>query len=959
MWLLLRSPVLCLCLLTVCVLPADTRELIDHLHNFLRGLQNRNSSVQLLRPSSTSAFTPVVQQNSTSSPQHDDQDDDLRSAASLHLNGDQHRLVEYDSEPRAYPRGATARRISSSSVSPENSSTDNELWLSVGEEPPRVFRTAPPDVSSRSSASPPSPPLRYPQPQKRVSEDSTGAQRPIFFASSRRGSKGSNQDKSDNSAQIHNPPSPSAAADNPPLNRDELSRKSSSALSEETGCIRRDSRSGGSNSWKDSKTDQESSSTSRGEKDSKSSASMEEVLESLLAIPPTSSRSSSPTSPRRSKGPTYYTSHHRYAPRLSQEIHSIPDVVLHEKGDLLNRTDPDVQPPEMMSPTGAAFSYDLQERDDPLDVHLGPQGKMMFDGSLSFPQPPYPSSNSSAKPLLPIPSPLGEINHGSFCRSSSTSPLDDDEAQSPTSMEVLVPEGEEQELSSIIEDEAKFVDELEQLQDKPDLSYQTTRRDCPHHRPPLQRQSTVPSCSSRGSADNLPIADPPQEARNLFEGLQQGSYSRGVATEGALRRPQSLCLVLLHLPCMFCARALAPPLNSFSNTDPSIHATCVSEPSTPSRGDMCPSPYEPCCGQPVSRFDLLSPDSNLGSNPGRVPSTADDQQQQQQGGAEAAATTLQRKKKAASNLLISTTEGHLKCHRPKCTKSLPVEEARAKFRTCPNCYTYYCSRQCRKLHLARHKEHCPQTRISNLCKQVLMKARDDPVSRRHLSLCAKRGLLSRGRGAVKLLFLNPEDAQEYLVHGWEGTKGQTLYVSRSDLLPQEMGSDVFSQVRSFCDKYNPERKFILLAAITVTSEIAAALEREVVVRGAKMHLSPSLPEDDVQTLILTITKTDPETGDPALTTAEDRMNGLKVVEEQLSSRGVDLQKLYPHTYRKLLKYVAENEPFTPVSIFPMDQRNGRVFMCIILPWADPDIIVNISSKSGATTGKSSKKKWIS
>ncbi|GFX46800.1 hypothetical protein TNCV_4039463 [Trichonephila clavipes] len=33
-----------------------TRELIEHLHNFLRGLQNRN---QTIRPSSTSAFTPV------------------------------------------------------------------------------------------------------------------------------------------------------------------------------------------------------------------------------------------------------------------------------------------------------------------------------------------------------------------------------------------------------------------------------------------------------------------------------------------------------------------------------------------------------------------------------------------------------------------------------------------------------------------------------------------------------------------------------------------------------------------------------------------------------------------------------------------------------------------------------------------------------------------------------------
>ncbi|GFU08499.1 apical junction component 1 homolog [Nephila pilipes] len=868
-------------------------------------------------------------------------------STSLNLNQKRHSLVEYDSEPKAYPR-STWRHSSGSSkdISPDNSSTDNELWLSVAEDmgPHKVFRTTP-DArsSSRSSISPPSPPTRYPQQQKRVSQDSTGSPRgpqgPIFFASSRRGSKGSNQDKSEGSTYLHQP-SQTILADIPQqVPRDEISRKSSSAYSDESGFIRRDSRSGGSSSWRDSKTDSSSATTSRGEKDSKSSASMEEVLESLLAIPPTSSRSSSPTSPRRSKGVTGF---YQRQGRLSQEI----------PGSFALRKESDEQGIESVTRSSAAPPHSSfpQDSSPGTDQDGTDQGKM-FAASLSFPQP-FPSSSTSAKSL---PSPLEEVNPASFCRSSSTSPLEDD-VQSPTSMEVLVPEGEEQELSSIIEDEAKFTEEYYQNEEER-LRYQLQHdqeirhEPCEHirrqhehpPRPPLQRQSTLPSCSSSDLLQPLQPPPPQQEdvCANLFAGLQPGTYTRGVSE---LRRPQSLCLVLLHLPCMICARALAPPpTNSFSNGP--TRMTCVSEPSTPVRI---------CCDDHSNRVALESDShlTNLGSNPGRG---ASHQQE---------SSTPTRKKKTPRGVSGSgdatvTTEGHLKCHRPKCSKSLPVEEARAKFRTCPNCYTYYCSRQCRKLHLSRHKDHCPQTRISNLCKQVLMKARDDPVSRRHLSLCAKRGLLSRGRGAVKLLFLNPEDALDYLVHGWESAKGQTLYVSKSDLLPQEMGSDVFSQVRSFCEKYNPERKFILLAAITVTNEVAAALEREVVVRGAKMHLSPSLPEDDVQTLILTITKTDPETGDPAKTTVEDRKQGLKVVEEQLSARGVDLEKLYPHTYRKILKFVNENDPFSPISIFPTDQRNGRVFMCIILPWADPDIIMNISSKVGASVGKSSKKKWMS
>lgn len=78
------------------------------------------------------------------------------------------------------------------------------------------------------------------------------------------------------------------------------------------------------------------------------------------------------------------------------------------------------------------------------EVSADDQGKP-FDASLNF--PPIPSSTTSTNQQL---FPLEEVNHGSFCRSSSTSPLEDD-VHSPTSMEVLVPEGEEQDLSSIIE----------------------------------------------------------------------------------------------------------------------------------------------------------------------------------------------------------------------------------------------------------------------------------------------------------------------------------------------------------------------------------------------------------------------------------------------------------------------------------------------------------------------------
>lgn len=105
--------------------------------------------------------------------------------------------------------------------------------------------------------------------------------------------------------------------------------------------------------------------------------------------------------------------------------------------------------PSAFRPT-AIVTQDVPERiessaESSLEVAVGDDQGKPFDASLNF--PPIPCSTTSTQPLFP----MEEVNnHGSFCRSSSTSPLEDD-VHSPTSMEVLVPEGEEQDLSSIIE----------------------------------------------------------------------------------------------------------------------------------------------------------------------------------------------------------------------------------------------------------------------------------------------------------------------------------------------------------------------------------------------------------------------------------------------------------------------------------------------------------------------------
>ncbi|XP_022244490.1 uncharacterized protein C9orf172 homolog [Limulus polyphemus] len=297
-------------------------------------------------------------------------------------------------------------------------------------------------------------------------------------------------------------------------------------------------------------------------------------------------------------------------------------------------------------------------------------------------------------------------------------------------------------------------------------------------------------------------------------------------------------------------------------------------------------------------------------------------------------------------------QGLITCNRPKCTKVMPAGEVQAKFRMCPNCYTYYCSKHCRKAHWDRHQNQCPYTKISNMCQQVLLKVRQDPVSRRNLSVCARRGYLSRGRGAVKLVFYSIDDAIDFMCKGWDSIRGQNTYIPRNEIIPQEMGTDTYTHIRSLCDRYNPGKKFVLLAAVRVTEEMSsgagALVEREIIIRGTKLRLAPPQPEDDLQTVILTIAK------GPGSDLTE-RYQECEAMKRHLQERGINLAAEFPDMYAKIKHFVEGGEAFVPFNVFLTDRRTTKMFMCIILPWADAEIFQNISAKE---TVSKSRRLWM-
>jgi hypothetical protein len=114
---------------------------------------------------------------------------------------------------------------------------------------------------------------------------------------------------------------------------------------------------------------------------------------------------------------------------------------------------------------------------------------------------------------------------------------------------------------------------------------------------------------------------------------------------------------------------------------------------------------------------------------------------------------------------VGLVGGSIQCKNSKCGKTATGLEARREFKTCHNCNAYYCSRDCRRIHWEKHKKVCMQSRVGQLCKQIIGHVKDDSFVVSQLSTVAKRGFLAKGRGSVKLFFSSPDRAERFLTGG--------------------------------------------------------------------------------------------------------------------------------------------------------------------------------------------------
>ena len=302
----------------------------------------------------------------------------------------------------------------------------------------------------------------------------------------------------------------------------------------------------------------------------------------------------------------------------------------------------------------------------------------------------------------------------------------------------------------------------------------------------------------------------------------------------------------------------------------------------------------------------------------------------------------------------------VRCRNSKCNKSTEMKDARRTYKTCHNCYTYYCGRECRKLHWGLHKAKCLFSRVGSACKHFIRKVHDEEMLSESISRVAKAGFLTRGRGCVIVLFSSPEKTDLFMsgVSDINHLEHPPCYVTLEELENAAIFQDYREELDEQCRTYNPEIKYVFCTVIVagdrrlIPTVPGPRRHGPVIQKSAKLRLAlgcsryPSPPHalkfktsqnisEDPDTLILTALPGSELSENVDARKARELC--LVNIQRKLRQRGVNLRLHYPDIHDRLCAFVSDNDPFKPITIYPIDVNSGKRFTCLIMPSSERDV----------------------
>ena len=286
----------------------------------------------------------------------------------------------------------------------------------------------------------------------------------------------------------------------------------------------------------------------------------------------------------------------------------------------------------------------------------------------------------------------------------------------------------------------------------------------------------------------------------------------------------------------------------------------------------------------------------------------------------------------------------IKCSNPRCEREeVLFGGEKTTYTSCPACFTYYCSRSCRRVHWSEHKKVCFFGRINSYIRSFIYLCHKKEVLKYQLSKTAKDGHKKKGRGSVMVTFASAQSARKFMTTGCTFFPSPPTYSSLVDLQAEGVISKHKVALMQHIKDYEPEEEFVLNLAI-----IAGKMENlpanpvprrkvNTVLQVIKIPLSsklketspkPALPNDpNTETKVFYLPKC---ARHEFVNENEARRHYCRNISKNLKQYGIRLKHDYPDVYEKLCLYVDQNVRFTePLTVY--GNQGKKIVMCKIMP----------------------------
>ena len=265
---------------------------------------------------------------------------------------------------------------------------------------------------------------------------------------------------------------------------------------------------------------------------------------------------------------------------------------------------------------------------------------------------------------------------------------------------------------------------------------------------------------------------------------------------------------------------------------------------------------------------------------------------------------------------------------------------RSQFTSCVSCFTYYCSKECRKADWKVHKLTCYYGRINYYTKALVRRFETNSEINNKLSLVAVGGFQVYGRGCVHITFTSPMAAKFFLVSGTNAFVKDPVYAPLGDVTREGIITKHKVLLQQTLVDYDPEHEFVVNLTVFVGKQNQAVVsprsrfKTSALLRCSKIPLGgsysagvnePSL-DASYQIKVFYLPRS---RNHHFVNETEARRYYCREVSYGLRKYGIYLKHEFPDVYDKLCLYVEHNVEFVPITLY--GQASGKNYKCVIFP----------------------------